>query len=182
MGNDLLEKAEQTEVLRGLWFCNPPELRCEISVGSAPYQDCCFCVYLISQEPSHSDPAKLCGFHTFSSLNVLFEEHLPSPSYMPRIRRVCWDTVTGEPQLRGADHWRKGLMGGASGGGGAADRAEGSQEESPRGRFDPAPRPEALLSSDGRCWCGLFRGVCSDISTPGSPLLHAFGGGVRTAP
>lgn len=133
-------------------------------------------------EPSHTDPAKLCGFHTFSSLNVLFEEHLPSPSYMPRIRRVCWDTVTGEPQLRGADHWRKGLMGGASGGGGAADRAEGSQEESPRGRFDPAPRPEALLSSDGRCRCGPSQGVCSDISTPGSPLLHAFGGGVRTAP
>lgn len=42
MGNDLLEKAEQTEVLRGLWLCNPPELRFEISVESAPYQELLF--------------------------------------------------------------------------------------------------------------------------------------------
>lgn len=42
MGNDLLEKAEQTEVLRALWLCNPPELRFETSVASAPYQELLF--------------------------------------------------------------------------------------------------------------------------------------------
>ena len=68
MRKDLLEKAEQTDVLRALWLCNPPGLRFEFSVESAPYQELLF-PYLIPQPPSHSDPTKLYGFHRFSSLN-----------------------------------------------------------------------------------------------------------------
>ena len=82
---------------------------------------------------------------------------------MPRICRVCWDTVTGGPPLQGAGGTRRwwAQTTGVRRGPARPDRAvpgagrrgsggaEGLQEESPWGRFDLAPLPEALPSSDG---------------------------------
>lgn len=76
---------------------------------------------------------------------------------------MCWDTVTGGPPLQGAGGTRRwwaqttGVRSGPARPDGVAPGAgwrgsggaEGLQEECPCGRFDPAPLPEALLSSDG---------------------------------